>query len=535
MRPRPRVPAGRDAATADPARRVATVLARPKPVSIAELEHAAPLQRAAALNELQRGAGNAAVARLIARNGTDTATAEQAPAPGPAATPGQIAAQEAIAVATRAKLELLKPHMLSHSNPTARNTGAMCAPPGPKIKLESITKRADSTLEVQKLGAGFPPAVYAAFFTGPVHDNVRVHQRGMIGTLDDTTGTMYVRLHDDGGTARSLEEMTSTVVHEVSHFLVKKYGEHPGGANSFDRYRDEFRAYWIETDGSIASIKDPDKRAAAIKKHLVGDETSGGYPNLGPQYRAPAPNKFKTDVDNHKRPDGFNLTNSPQLDRLFELFQEQATGKATTNDLVVFIDQLATNERAEAKGSGLIRKKAQAMPAPDSSRVLKALDSPTVDEYVQKLNPTKSALVSEFYKAISMQEEKGIQAAYLALPDGDRKALYMNPAVLVFVERHILAPRERACTLAMVATTSSKQYDRMATLLDALKAANDANAVTPLTAVPDDVKAAMKMVAPNARLALYSWASDAVFTYVELLPTEVRKPIKQALRLEREL
>jgi hypothetical protein len=330
--------------------------------------------------------------------------------------------------------------------------------------------------------------------------------------------------------------MTSTVVHEVSHFLVDKYGEHPGGANSFDRYRDEFRAYWVEPGGSIASIKDPDKKAAAIKTHLIGtDATTGGYPNLRPQYWAPAPNQFKIDVDNHKRPDGFNLTNSPQLDRLFDIFQEQAAGTSTTNDLVVFIDGLATRERVEAKDSSLIRKKAQAMPAPDSKRVLLALDSPTADEYVKELNPTKSALVSAFYRAMSMQDEKGIQDAYLALPDEDRKALYMNPAVLVFVGHHILAPRERACTLAMVATTSAKQYARMATLLDALKAAVDANAVTPLTAVPDDVKAAMKMVAPNARLAMYSWASDAVFTFVEPLPAEVRKPIKQALRWEREL
>ena len=58
-------------------------------------------------------------------------------------------------------------------------------------------------------------------------DNVHFHQTGMIGTLsgsDDVPARARRRRVPTCG----LDEMADTVVHEVSHFFVKQYGELPG-------------------------------------------------------------------------------------------------------------------------------------------------------------------------------------------------------------------------------------------------------------------------------------------------------------------
>src|SRR6476660_8994420 len=112
-------------------------------------------------------------------------------------------------------------------------------------------------------------------------DHVDHHRSDMIGTLDDDV--MYVRGHDSSGVTSSLEEMAGIVVHEVSHFMVKRYGDLPnsGNASSYDRYADEFRAYWMEPGRAWSNLPPKDK-AAAIRRHLVGTQgdPSSGYPKL---------------------------------------------------------------------------------------------------------------------------------------------------------------------------------------------------------------------------------------------------------------
>src|SRR5262249_61397506 len=85
-----------------------------------------------------------------------------------------------------------------------------------------------------------------------------------VGTIDGNT--LLVRGRSSTGTWQSEDDMIGTFVHEASHVLVKDYGEPPGtatDAGSFDRYKDEFRAYFVEPSFFPALVGNA--RAAQIK------------------------------------------------------------------------------------------------------------------------------------------------------------------------------------------------------------------------------------------------------------------------------
>ena len=176
---------------------------------------------------------------------------------------------EATAKATRTRLrgELL-PHMVGHANALVRNTAEFFSGASPLLKLDAITKRSDSDAKMAKPPAGYDATLYDAFFLGTSMDNVDYHQKAMTGTLSGTT--MYLRGHDMTGAVESLDTMAFAVTHEVSHFLVKQYGELPEtdkDAASFDRYADEFRAYWVQPNSPGGpGLSDADK-AKAIREH----------------------------------------------------------------------------------------------------------------------------------------------------------------------------------------------------------------------------------------------------------------------------
>jgi hypothetical protein len=472
----------------------------------------------AGLRALQRTAGNRAVGRILARLRADWSTQANA---------------QATAVATRTRLQTsLLPHMSNHSRKIVRNTAELFTGTSPLLTMDAITQRSDSAAQVASptAPAWVTPARYDAFFTGATMNNVDFHQKGMIGTLSGTT--MYVRGHDSSGELESLEDMANTVVHECSHYFVSQYGELPQTniASSFDRYADEFRAYWVE--GRYGDLPDAE-RARKIREHLVGtagDPTSG-YPALHTAYFAAGPNPFKAQVDALTGPLGFNLTNSIRLHRLWQLFQNQAAGTASVDDLIFAIARLPRDERAEAARSTLIKKLETAIGGIGARRVRAALTVPTSDEYVFKLNPSGSTAINRFLGAIIIGTPDALKTAYGTLSRQDRVTLTRNVAFMVFVEHHLLDTAMRAAVWAMTETWNAAQFDAMTAFTDALRRAREEARTGTLTAVPEYVKTAMAGLHDYSRWTFFSWSREgAMREYVDVLPPTVASEIRERLR-----
>jgi hypothetical protein len=488
-----------------------------------EPERVAPLQMPPVL-DLQRSAGNAAVARLLAP-----------PDPAPAWTTQ--AEAEATAATTRKRLygELI-PHMQKSKHTIEMNTVELFTGASPMLTLEPITKRSDSDAEVKKPGVPgwVDPKLHDAFFTGLTMNNTKYHDKDMAGTLSGTV--MLLRGHNSAGKLLSLDTMASHTAHEVSHFFVKRYGEMPGTdkeAGSIDRYRDEFRAYWVETDRWWNDPKrklTPKQKAEAIRTMLVGTEKdpTSGYSNFHNKYFSDP--IFKAEVDAVEGPEGFNLTNSARLDRLWQLTQDQTAGKATVDEVIVCIDELPVAERKEAAESLLIKDWALGLPHLDTRRVLLALDAPTQPEYTEKINPTKSPKVTEFLHALVGGKAAEIKAAYQALITKEMASIARNPAFMIYVDRHVLDPATHASVYALTTTGSVKQYDAMATLLDELEIARGQLKAED-TEVPVRVSAALAAMHDFARWSLFSWSPEAMTVYVDALPSKaVRQAVREELR-----
>ena len=425
--------------------------------------------------------------------------------------------------------------MSAHTDPIVRNTAELFTGATPMLTMSPITKRSDSAAELAKptTPTWAVAATHDAFFTGVTMNNTTFSQKDMIGTLKGTV--MLIRGHDDRGNSLPLDEIAGTVTHECSHFFVKRYGELPqtGTASSFDRYADEFRAYWVE-HGDYQRLA-PREKAEKIRKHLIGTrgDPSSGYSNFrGPYYAPePPPNLFKQKVDALAAPIGFNLTNSIRLDRLFTLFQNQQAGTATVNEIILAIDALPVSERKEAAGATLIATAIGKLTPDDAKRVQAALNAPTVPEYTDKLNPAKSPAVAAFLASIVSGKADDIKTAYAALPNKDRGTLAQNAAFLVYVKSHQAATSGRACTFAVTETGDPEQYNRMAEFLAELSRAKlEADAGT-LDAVPPYVTAAMRKLQERARWALFAFGRDgAMKDYVEVLPKKIAWEISERLR-----
>jgi len=467
---------------------------------------------------LQRTVGNRAVGRILARLRADWSTQANA---------------QATAVATRTRLRTtLLPYMTSHSRKIVRNTAELFTGASPLLTMDAITKRSDSAAQVASptAPAWVTPARHDAFFVGTTMNNVDFHQKAMIGTLSGTT--MYVRGHDSSGELASLEDMANTVVHECSHYFVSQYGELPqtNVASSFHRYADEFRAYWVE--GRYGDLPDAE-RVKKIREHLVGTagDATSGYGPLHTAYFAAGPNPFKAQVDALTGPVGFNLTNSIRLHRLWQLFQNQAAGTATVDDLIFAIARLPAGERAEAGRSTLIKKLETAIGGLGARRVRAALTAPTSDEYVYKLNASGSVAVNRFLGAIIIGTADGIKTAYGNLSRQDRLAVTRNVAFMTFVEHHLLDTAMRAAVWAMTETWNAGQFDAMTAFTDALRRARDEASSGTLTATPDYVKTALAGLHDYSRWTFFSWSREgAMREYVDVLPPTVASDIRERLR-----
>jgi hypothetical protein len=498
--------------------------------------------RAGTVLALQRAAGNAAVRGVLARQAGTVAP------PGATAAPTNTgpdwstqANAQATAQATRTRLiTQLLPYMTTHSDQVVRNTADLFTGVAPLLTMDAITKRSDSAIQVAKPGrpAWVTARPHDAFFTGVTMNNVVFHEPNMIGTLTGTT--MYVRGHDSAGKLLSMDEMAGVVTHEVSHWLVKQYGELPltdVNASSFDRYADEFRAYWIQYQ-SMAGSKTGAERAKAIREHLVGTagDQNSGYSNFHSAYFAagPGPNLFKQQVDTLSGPLGYNLTNSIRLHRLWQQLtgrSSAAPGAAGTDDIVLFIDALPVGERAEAARSTLIQGLVAKIGGADGDRIKAALNAPTVAEYTEKINPGHSAGIAAMLKAIVSGSGDEMKKAYGALSIADKQALQWNAAFLAYVDFHLPDPAARACLYAMTSNFSVAQYDAMAAFISSLKSARAEQALFGLTGVPQYVLDAMGKLSDRSRWSFFSWSrKTAVKEYVDALPADVASEIKERLR-----
>jgi len=491
---------------------------------------------------LQRQAGNAAVGRLLQRHEDDAAPTVAAP--GAVLAPGQAAA-EAIAVETVTRIDKAIDEMAKATdNPTVSNTAQLLRGPTPRVRFTPMTPRSDS--ETIRTARGQAPGSVVYFFTGTKQPALGAtpanppagtleKQPNVMGTISGDN-LVIIRGRDASGTWRTEEDIKGTLVHESSHILVKSYGEHPGtktDAASFDRYRDEFRAYFVEQYGPYAGEKNLDKRAGMIKRHLIGRSLADteGYPLLRNAYwTLPVGDKFRTDIDNHKRPDGFNLTNSIRLDEFFVALGPAAADPLKVDDVMVAVNRLTAAERVEARSSSLIRTKADACGADAAKRIFAALDAPATTEYTSQLNPSSNPRIARLYEELARSSPEGIRDAYTALKSDERVELQFNAATKVFVDHNVLQPRQRACVYAMLTSRSSTQYVAMDNFLEECFLTHIGTYGDPPVQLPAELRAAAKRLTFDSRLALYRLAEDARKEWVDVLPPPVSKPLLLILR-----
>jgi hypothetical protein len=478
-------------------------------------------RRAAALTAL---GGNQAVARAVRVSRDATAP----PTPAQAAQ----AAQEAEAIETIGRLRTAHQHMAHSAELRIRNTAELFDPPGSppqgrRMRAEPMTLRSDSAQLVADRGEN--PAQDAYYFRGIHQDNEQKHGPTTLGTIEGNT--LLVRGRGSSGTWQSEDDMIGTFVHEASHVLVADYGEHPGtktDAGSFDRYKDEFRAYFVEP--SFFPALAGNARAAQIKIQLCGTALgSGGYPDLNANYWATPATTFKTQVDAHLAPDGFNLNNSAKLDRFVGLLRELAARTSTVDDVLFQISVLSPDERTEAAGATLMTTLLGRVAAADAGRIRSALTSPAAVGFGHDLNPNDSPKVTALLSAIVGGDEEAIKQAYRDCAPADKGAVYMNPHVLAWI-RYAMPSNVimRANVIVMLNTGSVGQYDATAELQRQLYEAHGA------PALPDPLRAALRAMSFTGKLSFYRFGDEAYRFAVNPLPEAFRGEVNAILRADRE-
>ncbi|MGH2947253.1 MAG: hypothetical protein ACRDPC_13540, partial [Solirubrobacteraceae bacterium] len=495
---------------------------------------AAPLDRVLAM---QRSAGNRAVASILSRHGDHGTHAPEQAAGGTGTAPALTqAGQEAEALATWALLRTVHRQMLASTDTRIRNTGQMLNPPGARsegrpMSVKPMTLRSDSAQLVADRGDNVAETAY--YFYGSTQDNEHQHGPNTIGTIEGDS-TVLVRGKLSGGTWQSHDDLMGTLVHECSHIIVKDYGEHPEtatDAGSFDRYKDEFRAYFVEPHGGFAGLTGA-ARAAAIKTHLVGtNATTGGYPDLRAAYWAgtAATNTFRQQVDAHTTPDGFNLSNSPYLHRLVTLLREQRTGGATVEDSIFQITILAPAERSEAAGATLIATLLSNLPAADARRIRQALTSPASVGYGRELNPSGSARITAFLEAVTTRAPDQIVEAYRLVPGTERHDLQFNAHLLSWLGRVLPSERLlRTCVIGMVTGRSFVYFDRVRAFAQACTAAAGA------AEMPEALRTALRGLSLEVRMGYYRFSEDDYRERVVPLQEPVRREVTAILRGDRE-
>lgn len=495
----------------------------PQP-EVAALPTVAPVPRILAL---QRSAGNRAVSAMLQR---------QAPPAAPPAA-GSQAAAEADAVAAVAHFRTIHQDMLTSTDQRIKNTAQMMEAPGSeptgkRVRCTPMTARSDSAQLIAD--RGLDPATTVIYFYGTRQDNEHRFGPNTLGTIEGND-TIVIRGKDPAdGTMQPRADVIGTLVHETSHILVKDYGEHPGTVNepgSFDRYRDEFRAFFIEPGGDFGHLA-PDARADAIRDHMVGNAAGAGtYRRLDTAFWATPhdTNTFRAQVLAHRRPDGFNLDNSPYLDRLVHLLRDQKAGRATVEDTLFQITVLSPAERTEAAGATLIVSLLRELPAADAERIRRALTSPAAVGFGRELNPDGSARVTAFLEAVTTRTPEAIIDAYRLCDATDRGHLSANAHFLSWLGR--VLPSEgvmRTCITVMAHGRSFLFFERTRVLLSALTDAAGSETM------PDELRAALRGLTFEARLAYIGLCRDDCDARLAGLSEAVRGEVRAILRGDRE-
>jgi hypothetical protein len=97
-----------------------------------------------------------------------------------------------------------------------------------------------------------------------------------------------------GSRTHPAEEWETLLVHETSHVV----NPTPPVSNLLDKYKSEFRAYWVAQFRGVSNL---DQRAKKVKRHILHD-----YSDIREAYNKNL--DIKIAIDEHTRPDG-DLTN----------------------------------------------------------------------------------------------------------------------------------------------------------------------------------------------------------------------------------
>lgn len=512
---------------------------RPRAAPAAESTHEAVLR-------LQRQAGNVATRAWLAGPALQRQAGGAAPAPAPAVPPA-VARANADAARTQQRVTAVLQEMLRSRNPTVRNTAQLYTGSSPRLTWTPMTRRSDTATMASLFGTTgtmeyfFTGVTQPPWTLGPLPAGTLSFAPGVGGTIQGNTALIRGQYPD--GTDMPDNQLKSTFVHETSHTLVASYGQHPGtttNAASFDRYKDEFRAYYVDPYDTRFANLEPDRRATAIRTLLVGSSATNPTPATNPYGQLQAVYwtnaGFRGQVNAHTRPDGFNLTSSPRLDRLFTALSNAAGDPSRADDLVIAVTRLPAAERAEAAASSLVRSLSQAVGAAAGQRIRRALEAPTVPDYTGELNPGNSARITGFYDSLVRGDPAGIKAAYGRLNGAERGRLRLNAALLVFLDRHLDSVRVRACAVAMVSTGLVGQFDAADAFVGAClqELADELLNGTAPAGPPPALLAAVRAMTFEARLGFYRLSEDARVQYVEILAPPVRRPLIAILRGERD-
>jgi hypothetical protein len=492
---------------------------------------------------MQRQAGNAATGSWLARSQPTAAHVLQRQVVAPAAQAA--AAAEADAVHTRNRLTAVLQTMLTSTNSTVRNTAQLYVA-SPRLTFLPMTLRSDSAAIATRLGT---TGTREYLFTGVIQPTwaggaalpagTEVFDPGVAGTIEGSAA--LIRGRRTNGNPYSDRALSSFFTHETSHILVRSYGQHPntaGDAGSFDRYKDEFRAYFIDPYDSRFGRLEPDRRAVAIRTHLVGtsatqpNPATNAYSELQGAYWTNA--AFKRQVDNHTRPDGFNVTSSPRLDQLFQLLTAAGTDPARVDGVVLAIVRLPIAERTEAAGASLVATLVQALDDAAQTRVRRALTAPTSSEYTEGLNRGRSPRVIRFQDALVRGEPGALKVTYRQLNDAERARMSMDPALRLFIDRHVDQVRTRACVVAMVTTQSIDQFDAVDRFITACLG-ELARSITGRPSKAPAPVVALRAMTFEARIGFYRLSEEARRRFVETMPAPVSRPVIAILRGDREL
>ena len=235
-----------------------------------------------------------------------------------------------------------------------------------------------------------------------------------MGTIEGE-GTVLVRGKLPGGRVAGDEDVLSTLVHEGSHILVKAYGEHPGtstDAGSFDRYKDEFRAYFVEPHGNFDGLtgaaagdgdQDPPRRheprrPAAIR--ICAPPTGRG--------RRP-PTRSASRSTRTPRPTASTSTTARTSTASSRCCGERS---GRVEDAIFQIAVLSPAEREEAAGATLIASLVNRLPAPTPQRIRRALAAPASVGFGRSSTRTESPRVTAFLEAVTARAPDQIVEAY---------------------------------------------------------------------------------------------------------------------------